>query len=167
MELRTAEGLKVKDQRVTGYAAVYDAVADLGAFKEVIRKGAFSNALKSGGNIRALGFHDDNALLGTTKAGTLSLREDEKGLFFDLLLPDTTHGRDIAELVARGDISGCSFGFIPVEEIWDGELRELLDLELIEITLTPNPAYTDTSVALRSKINRRKSVQRLWLDTVL
>lgn len=167
MELRVAEGLKVKDQRVTGYAAVFDSVADLGAFKEVIRRGAFSNALKTGSNIRALGFHDDNALLGTTNAGTLTLREDEKGLYFDLLLPNTTHGRDIAELVARGDISGCSFGFIPVDEVWNGELRELLDLELIEITLTPNPAYIDTSVALRSKVNRRNSVERLWLDTIL
>lgn len=167
MELRTAEGLKVKDQRVTGYAAVFDTVADLGAFKEVIKRGAFSNSLKNGENIRALGFHDDNALLGTTKARTLTLREDDKGLFFELLLPNTTHGRDIAELVARGDISGCSFGFIPIEELWSGETRELLDLELIEITLTPNPAYPDTSVALRSKTNRRKSMERLWLDTVL
>lgn len=167
MELRATDGIKVKDQRVTGYAAVFDAVADLGAFKEVIRRGAFKNTLKNQENIRALGFHDDNALLGTTKAGTLILREDQKGLYFELTLPNTTHGRDIAELIDRGDISGCSFGFFPVEEIWHGETRELLDVDLIEITLTPNPAYIDTSVALRSKAHRAKSVYRLWLDTIL
>ncbi|EIQ76315.1 prohead protease, partial [Shigella flexneri 1235-66] len=50
-------------------------------------------------------------LLGRTRSGTLKLEEDETGLRFELTPPDPSTGRDVIELVKRGDISGMSFGF--------------------------------------------------------
>jgi len=142
---------------LTGYAAVFNSEANLGSFFEVIRPGAFAKTLASVSNVRALYHHDGNALLGTTKGGSLQLREDSKGLAFTLSLPETSHGKDLAILVDRGDIQGCSFGFrVPDggdrwEDRRNGQmLRELLNVELSEITLTADPAYQDTSVAIRS-----------------
>jgi hypothetical protein len=66
--------------------------------------------------------------------------------------------RDIAVLVESRVIQGCSFGFHVPEggDTWldrgDGSmLRELRNVELVEVTVTAQPAYPDTEVAKRSK----------------
>jgi HK97 family phage prohead protease len=166
-EFRDGQGLNIAAPgRLTGYAAVFGSESvDLGGFKEVIRAGAFSRSLKSGENIQALWQHDGKSLLGTTKAGTLRLNEDAKGLRFEIDLPDTTTGRDLGELVSRGDVNGCSFGFIAQKDQWTGDRRELIDVDLFEITITPSPAYLDTEVAKRSRPATR-NINNLWFDTV-
>ena len=111
LEVRSTGELRSNGKTLTGYAAIFNSETDLGSFVEVIRNGAFRKSLEGGANIRALYHHQGDALLGTTRGGTLKLREDAKGLAFDLALPDTTHGRDLAILVDRGDVAGCSFGF--------------------------------------------------------
>lgn len=173
LELRHFNELRANGTHVRGYAAVFDSPTDLGEFREVVRKGAFRQSLESA-NIRALYDHDSKALLGTTRSGTLTLREDDRGLAFELALPDTTHGRDVAELVRRGDIAGCSFGFRTKKDNWvtgDKFTRELLDVELAEITLTANPAYPETTVALRSldalvKESGCNTLRNLWMKTL-
>ena len=51
-------------------------------------------------------------VLGRTKAGTLELREDEKGLFGTIRIdPNDSAAMDLYERVSRGDVDGCSFGF--------------------------------------------------------
>jgi hypothetical protein len=156
LEIRATGTFTGKGKTLSGYAAVFNSQANLGDFSEVIRPGAFAKSLATNSNIRALYHHQGDALLGTTKSGTLQLLEDSKGLAFTLTLPETTHGKDLAILIERGDVSGCSFGFrvAPGGERWEqGDklmLRELLQVDLAEITLTADPAYTDTSVALRS-----------------
>ena len=158
IEIRSSGSLQTSgSNRVCGYAAVFDKPSqDLGGFIEVIKQGAFTSSLKDQTNIRALYHHDSKSLLGTTKARTLRLNQDAWGLSFELDLPDTTDGRDIATLIDRGDIAGCSFGFRvkPDGDRWERRssqvIRELLDVELVEITLTSDPAYHDTSVARRS-----------------
>ena len=168
----TAAGNKT----LTGYAAVFNSEANLGTFSEVIRPGAFAKSLATGSNIRALYHHQGDALLGTTRGGTLQLREDPHGLAFTLDLPDTTHGKDLAILVDRGDVAGCSFGFrvAPGGARWEQRgkqmVRELLDVELAEITLTADPAYQDTSVAMRSEqeatwFDNFMDVNNLWVQT--
>ncbi|HYC42356.1 MAG TPA: HK97 family phage prohead protease [Noviherbaspirillum sp.] len=176
LELRTGNGLSVAAQgRLAGYAAVYNSESqDLGGFVEIIRPGAFNASLSSGLNIRALWQHDGKALLGTTKAGTLRLKEDTRGLGFELDLPGTTIGKDLSILVDRGDVAGCSFGFRVRDggDRWEQRggtlVRELLDVELVEITLTDDPAYMDTSVAKRSMPFRvtERTLQSLWLETL-
>lgn len=173
LEIRSNGTLSAKGKTLSGYAAVFNSEAVLGDFTEVIRQGAFAKSLATGSNIRALYHHQGDALLGTTQGGTLKLREDAHGLAFTLDLPDTTHGRDLAVLVDRGDIQGCSFGFrvAPGGDRWEqraGQMvRELLSVDLMEITLTADPAYQDTSVAMRSK-PRTSYVNDhalLWLET--
>ena len=45
-------------------------------------------------------------------------------------------------------------------------VRELIDVELVEITLTSDPAYQDTTVAMRSRrANVCTDSRRLWLET--
>jgi len=176
LELRVGNGLSVAAQgRLAGYAAVYNSESqDLGGFVEIIRPGAFGASLGSGINVRALWQHDGKALLGTTKAGTLRLKDDTRGLGFDLDLPGTTLGNDLSVLVGRGDVTGCSFGFRVRDggDRWEqrgGKLvRELIDVELIEITLTDDPAYMDTTVAKRSMSARgdTRTLQSLWLETL-
>ena len=175
MEIRTTGGVQAQGRKVTGYAAVFNSAADLGEFREVIHPGAFARSLSSGVNVRALYDHQSGAILGTTQARTLQLIEDSHGLRFELDLPDTSVGRDVAELVKRGDVAGCSFGFrvSPDGESWerDGQLnvRTLSDVQLAEITLTSNPAYQDTSVQLRDlrsayAASCRRNPRILWLE---
>jgi hypothetical protein len=136
---------------LTGYAAVFDEVADLRYFKEQISPNAFDRALRERHDVRALLEHDTTRLLGRTANGTLRLRVDAIGLLFELDLADTSNGRDVAALVRRRDVSGMSIAFRVlnerVAETPEGEsLRELLDLVLIEISVTAFPAYESTSV---------------------
>ena len=172
LEFRSTGGLSSNGKKLTGYAAIFNSEADLGGFVEVVRNGAFRKSLEGGTNIRALYHHQGDALLGTTRGGTLKLKEDAHGLAFELALPDTTHGRDLAILVDRGDVAGCSFGFRVRDggDRWEQRgsqlVRELLDVDLVEITLTADPAYQDTTVAMRSRsANVCTDSRRLWIET--
>ena len=172
LEIRSNGTLSATGKTLTGYAAVFNSEAVLGDFSEVIRPGAFAKSLATGSNIRALYQHQGDALLGTTRGGTLQLREDARGLAFELALPDTSHGKDLAILVGRGDVAGCSFGFrvAPGGDRWEQRgatlVRELIDVELVEITLTSDPAYQDTTVAMRSRsANVCTDSRRLWIET--
>lgn len=174
LEIRSQGTLTAKGKTLSGYAAVFNSEAVLGDFTEVIRQGAFAKSLATGSNIRALYHHQGDALLGTTKGGTLQLREDAHGLAFTLSLPDTSHGRDLAILVDRGDVSGCSFGFRvpPGGDRWEHRgaqlVRELLAVDLMEVTLTADPAYQDTTVAMRSRPHQQTHVDlnAYWLQTL-
>ena len=184
LEIRSNGSLSGKGKTLSGHAAVFNSEANLGDFREVIRRGAFSKSLATGSNVRALYHHNAGSLLGSTRSGTLQLREDAHGLAFVLVLPDTSTGKDLSILVDRGDVAGCSFGFrvAPGGDKWETRngqtLRELLNVDLVEITLTADPAYTDTTVALRSlqtfnqvpvcmDLNDGASImRRLWAETV-
>jgi HK97 family phage prohead protease len=177
LEIRSGGALQASPGKLAGYAAVYNSHSqDLGGFVERVLPGAFRQSLASPDNIRALLEHDPQRLLGRVGSRTLTLAEDTKGLFFELSLPDTSYARDLGALVERGDISGCSFGFrVPKDgDHWDmrsGQLtRDLLNIELHEITITSNPAYLDTSVAKRSmeewQQGQASDANFRWLDTV-
>lgn len=144
---------------LSGYAALYAQETVIsGAFREVIRPGAFRSALTRGDDVRALFNHDPNVVLGRTAAGTLSLIEDERGLRYTVTLPDTQAGRDLWVSVKRGDITQSSFAFSvePGDDDWPpqarGELplRIVLDVRLYDVSPVTYPAYGDTSVAARS-----------------
>lgn len=139
-----------------GYAVPFNTLSkDLGGFRERILPTALDATLLSGADIRALVDHDHSKLLGRISAGTLRIRKDERGLLFDVDVPDTTYGRDIKVLVERGDVKGMSFGFrVPPggdRVIRDNgvAIREIAAMQLIEITVTSIPAYGETTVDLR------------------
>jgi HK97 family phage prohead protease len=143
----------------SGYAAVFNQIADVGWFKEVIRPGAFSRAITEKQDVRCLQNHDPNVVLGRTKSGTLALKEDDEGLNFDCDFPQTQAAKDLHASMQRGDVDQCSFGFVVRKQQWieekldDGsytETREILDVDLLDVSVVTYPAYDGTSCEARS-----------------
>ncbi|MDB5295013.1 MAG: phage prohead protease, family [Phycisphaerales bacterium] len=164
-ELRAEPAAADKPARLVGYAAVFNSPSeDLGGFRETIRPGAFARTLADAGrDVRALVDHDPGKLLGRTSAGTLAVTEDAKGLRIAAHLPDTSYAKDLASLIERGDVRGMSFAFrvngadgekwSEVEGATRGTtvvVRELIDVDLYEVTVTSVPAYRATEIDLRS-----------------
>ena len=151
-------------QIVTGYAAVFNSPTELwDGLNEVIKPGAFSRALANS-DVRCLFDHDWGKVLGRTKSGTLKLEEDEKGLRFEVELPNTTIANDLIQSMTRGDINQCSFGFYPTEETWDYNsepvLRTINEVELYEVSIVSLPAYEDTEAALsRNKQEMKQDIK--------
>lgn len=151
-----------------GYAALFNSRSEnLGGFTETIQPGAFRASLKSRNDIKLLWNHDTGAVLGSTRAGTLTLIEDDRGLRVSATLPNTTHGRDARELIARGDVSAFSFGFsLPARggDEWnaEGNERVLKSVRLHEVSLVAFPAYPATAgtatVRGLDKVAKRASV---------
>ena len=149
---------------IEGYFALYEQETEL--FKntyEIISRGAFDNTIKN--DVRALWNHNTQYVLGRSKNGSLQLRADEKGLFGTIKLPKTQYAEDLYELVKRGDIDQCSFGFNildeDLEELANGGYRwRMKDVDLHEISVVTFPAYENTTVHARSKqieqIEKRK-----------
>jgi HK97 family phage prohead protease len=153
LELRSAAA-DGDGSTASGYAAVFNSKTDVGGyFTETISPGAFKSSLQTR-DVIAVHSHDTGRVVGRLKAGTLSLREDDKGLAFENPLPDTTDGRDLVVQIGRGDIAGMSFAFRAAKQEWDETVdpphRTIIEAELYEITYTPFPQYPDTDVALRS-----------------
>ena len=176
IERRAAAELHAAGNRLVGHAAVFDSMSqDLGGWHEIVRPGTFRRSLSEGDDVVALVHHRPEMPLGRRSSGTLRLSEDQHGLAFEIDLPDTQTGHDIKVSVDRGDISGASFAFTVPDggDRWtqrnNGVLRELLDIDLHDITVTPLPAYSDTSVARRALVLHSKPRLRLcnmYLETI-
>jgi hypothetical protein len=147
----------VAGRKLAGYAARFSTPAEIegGSFTESIRSGAFRASLASGTDVLALVDHSPEKLLARTRSGTLRLREDGKGLAFELDVPATTLGNDVLAMVERGDMGGMSFGFRVAAggDHWpDNRTRELRQVELVEVSVVHAfPAYEGTSVAARHR----------------
>jgi len=140
-----------------GHIALFDSPSSpaLG-FTEVIKRGAFSKSLSAAGRgdweVKAFQDHKPELFLGSTKTGSVSLQEDERGLLAEIRLnPDVSYAADLAANLKRdGEAMGASFGFtIPSKgDRWstDGTTRELTNIRLHEVSLlTGNaPAYPST-----------------------
>lgn len=176
-ELRAAGD--AKSPRLAGYAAVFNSPSqDLGGFTETVMPGAFKRSLASDRDPLALVQHMPQLVLGRRSAGTLRLTEDARGLAFEIDMPPTQAAADLLVSVQRGDIRGASFAFsVPAggdnwQERGGYVIRELREVNLHEITVTANPAYLDTSVAMRAlaSIARnyplRLGAVRRFLETV-
>jgi HK97 family phage prohead protease len=152
-----SEGTKIV---ASGYAAVFESRSqNLGGFVEVVKPSAFTKTLQES-DVVALRNHDPAKLLGRTSAGTLRLAVDERGLHYDIDLPDTTEGRDTAVLLERGDIVGSSFGFRAIHDSWEKTADGLVQRSLDEVALrdvgpVTFPAYSEAPAALRSLAESR------------
>ena len=104
--------------------------------------------------------HNPDKILGRRSAGTLRLSEDDKGVPYEVDLPDTTYSHDLQVSMGRGDVKECSFGFRVKEggDMWQKEadgmwLRTIVPDgidELYDVSPVAFPAYPDTDCALRS-----------------
>jgi uncharacterized protein len=166
-KITRAEGDDEGEKVIEGYFALYEQETELfdGVY-EIITKGAFDNTLNN--DIRALWNHNTQYVLGRTKNGSLQLQADDKGLYGIIKLPNTRYAEDLYELVKRGDIDQCSFGFNildeEIEELANGYRWRIKDIELHEISPVTFPAYENTTVQARSKqieiIEQRKLQQQ-------
>lgn len=160
-QTREAEGGPI----IEGYFAVFNSDYEIwpGAIEQVA-PGAFTSAL--GGDIRALADHDTRIVLGRTTAGTLELREDEKGLYGIIRInPEDQEAMNLYHRVQRGDVTQCSFGFDIVAEDYEhrpdgSDLWTIRDVVLYEVSVVTFPAYAETSVqARKDDINTIRSRQ--------
>jgi uncharacterized protein len=150
----------------TGYAAVFNSDSQPLPFTERIAPGAFRGSLRNRNDIKLLWNHDTASVLGSSRAGTLKLTEDDRGLFVEAMLPNTSVGRDARELISRGDVDAMSFGFTVARggDEWssDGSTRTLTKINLHEVSIVAFPAYTATagSTAVRGldKVAKRAEV---------
>ena len=149
-QTREAEGGPI----IEGYFAVFNSDYEIwpGAIEQVA-PGAFTSAL--GGDIRALADHDTRIVLGRTTAGTLELREDDRGLYGSIKInPEDQEAMNLYHRVQRGDVTQCSFGFDIVAEDYEhrpdgSDLWIIRDVVLYEVSVVTFPAYAETSVQAR------------------
>ena len=140
---------------ISGYFAVFNSTYEIApGMSESIAPGAFSRTLS--GDVRALINHDTTMVLGRTKAHTLSLTEDERGLWGDVTInPNDQDAMNLYERVKRGDVDQCSFGFEIVRE--DTEVHEdgsihwtIREVKLFEVSACTFPAYEETNISARA-----------------
>ena len=152
-QFKTREKSDTGDLILSGYFIKFDEVTELwSGYFEVIKREGVEKAIK-GADIRALFNHDDSLVLGRTGNGTVILGVDDIGLYGDIIINKAVGAY---ARVQRGDVIGCSFGFIPIkintEEQADGSyLDTILELEIFEVSPCTFPAYPQTEIAARQK----------------
>ena len=137
----------------TGYASVFNSPSeDLGGFIEYVAPGAFKRSLQSRNEVKLLWNHDSGEPLASLRGGTMQLVEDERGLKVTASLPQTSRGRDVAELLRTKVIDSMSFGFNVIKDSWarDGQTRTLESVRLFEVSIVSFPAYEATTAQVRS-----------------
>lgn len=142
---------------IAGYFAVFNTLYEMfPGVRERVAPGAFASSLS--GDVRALVNHDTRLVLGRTTAGTLTLREDEHGLYGEIQINE--HDSDAMNLYARvqrGDVTQCSFGFDILSEEYETDGKTctytIRDVVLYEVSVVTFPAYEATSVEARDGIS--------------
>lgn len=152
---------------IEGYFAVFNQETELWpGWYEQIAPGAFANSLRNN-DIRCLFNHNSDNVMGRLSAGTLELREDSYGLWGRVEINEKdSMAMDVYERVARGDITGCSFGFMPKDESkridedenWHWTVKEA---DTSEVSICPFPAYPQTEIQAREKDRQEQKKMKL------
>lgn len=141
--------------KIIGYAARFNELSEeMWGMREKIAPGAFKEAIGKS-DVRALWNHDPNYVLGRTKNGTLQIREDEQGLFYEVTPPDAQWARDLVESIKRGDVDQSSFAFTVEAQEWDERsdpiTRTIVKVrELFDVSPVTYPAYPTATSGVRS-----------------
>lgn len=159
---------RLKGRTIEGYAIVFNVRSEIlydpetkRYFREIIKPGAVTNELLDRSDVKAVVEHDRTRLLARRYKGqgTLTLEIDEHGLRYEFEAPKTTDGDYAVEMVSRGDINGSSFMFGAIQgkdDAWEKQPdgvweRTLNNFRCIaDVTVTSDPAYTQTDVSVRS-----------------
>ncbi len=165
MELRTVDveltGQAQEDGKlhVTGYVNKTNQWSQpLGRqqkFVERIMPGTFTKAIQRGNDIHFYAEHDPSKILASTKNGSLTLREDETGLYMEATISPTSWGQDYHTLIKDGLLTNMSFGMKVNQDKWakrsDGlSERTISEIELAEVSVVRNPAYAQSTIQARS-----------------
>ncbi|MGA0081574.1 MAG: HK97 family phage prohead protease [Ilumatobacteraceae bacterium] len=153
-----AEGDQMPKE-IRGIAAVVDETTDLGMFEERIAPGAFTDAL--GDDVRVLGNHDPNIVLGRTASGTASIYLNDEGQLAYSFAPDYENPTHVSWVrsIMRGDITQSSFAFTVAqggtewrssEKYGPNGLRVIKKIDrLFDVSPVTYPAYEGTAVSAR------------------
>ena len=157
--VRDVEARQAEDgtMRLRGYAAVFNEASVPMPFIETIAPGAFRKTLSETPDVRLLINHE-GLPLARTKNGTLTLTEDDRGLYMDATIADTSEGRDLYKLVERGDVDQMSFAFRVIRQKYneDRSERTLTEVSLADgdVSVVTYPAYPTTSVEAREALRK-------------
>lgn len=164
IEIRQIKG-EIRENKLSGYAVLFNTpsvlIREMGReFTETIERGAF-DLNDENDDIKLYFQHNTEMPLARTRNGSLVLREDEKGIYFEAELPNTSLANDIKELYRSGVLSGeMSFGFSVTRDKWsdDKKKRTVQKGKLYEISIVVDAAYPDTSSQLRDiqEINNKR-----------
>lgn len=141
--------------RVSGYAAIFGEETNIGGmFTEVIERGAFASAIERKDDVVFLINHE-GLPLARSRSGTLTMREDDRGLFIETDLdPSDPDVRSIVPKMKRGDLDKMSFAFRPTRQSWDDSgnipTRTIEEASLYDVSIVTTPAYDGTEIGLRS-----------------
>lgn len=143
---------------IAGYFVVFDSIYRISAHAtESVAKGAFDESIN--GDVRALYNHNTDIILGRTSSDTLMLRQDNTGLYGEVIInKNDTEAMNAYERIKRGDITGCSFGFdiaeeiVEYDEVTDNVHYTITKVDpLYEVSPCVFPAYQATSIGVRDK----------------
>jgi HK97 family phage prohead protease len=155
-DLRVVNGEGLRPA-LRGHAIVFNALSEpLLFFREKIAPEAVDRTFEEAIDVRALVDHDAAKILGRVSARTLTLKKDPQGLLVEIDPPDTSYARDVIESVRRRDLTGMSFAFRTLKDLWDETTdppeRTVLDMRIREVSIVTWPAYpaTDVQVAQRA-----------------
>lgn len=156
-QFQTREEQESGDLILSGYFIKFNEETELWpGYFEVIKREGVEKAIQDA-DIRALFNHDHSLVLGRTGNETVTLGVDDVGLFGDIIInKNDPQAVGAYARVQRGDVIGCSFGFMPIktntEERDDGSyLDTILELEIFEVSPCTFPAYPQTEIAARQK----------------
>ena len=121
--------------RFAGYAAVFDR-PDKGG--DIIRKGAFAKALERAREVPLLWQHKAGAVIGRIE----HLSEDARGMRVIAAVGEPRASR----LLGSGKVDGLSFGYRVREAKSGAGPRELVELDLVEVSLVANPMQSKARV---------------------
>ncbi|MGW6598612.1 HK97 family phage prohead protease [Streptomyces sp. NPDC055036] len=156
VSLRSSGGVNT----ISGYAIRFNELShDLGGFRERISPSAWNPATARNDVLATFNHNVDN-VLGRRSSGTLRLTADAQGVRYEIDIPNTRAGRDVAELINRGDVIGSSFTFRVnpggQERASDDDpetslpVRVVTSMTVYELGPVTNPAYPTTTVSARA-----------------
>ena len=170
-DIQTRSDENTEDLYIEGYFSVFNEIYNVwDGVTESIAPGAFTNSMN--GDVRALYNHNTDLILGRTTNGTLELKQDDHGLWGRIKLNrKDSDAVNAYERIARGDITGCSFGFeIKSEERTvsdDGSVHYTIKEvdPLYECSPCVFPAYEATHVEARhlGEENIKKRMHDEWV----
>lgn len=144
-----------EDQFIEGYFIRFNEPTELWTnFYEQIDPNSVDDSMTN--DVRCLFNHNTDVVLGRTSNNTVMLEKRQDGLWGRVKInTEDSVARDVLSRIKRGDISSCSFGFIPTEQ--DYEERDdsitctIRNMNLLEVSVVTFPAYETTSIGVRQK----------------
>ena len=105
--------------------------------------------------------------MASTKAGTLDLKVDGRGLGITARMANTTQASDIHELVRTGHLDKMSFAFTVANDAYDSKTRTRTIFKfdkMYDVSVVDFPAYEQTSVSARNYIKAQEEIRRKELQ---